>query len=71
MGEAVRTVLRGVLVFGASADDVHDRKDVVRLMGGFGFPAALLFEARSNDSGATPVLPFSYVIDGDGVIRAR
>ena len=62
---------RGVLLFGASADDVHDRKDVVRAMGSFGFPAALLFEAKSNGFGAPPVLPISYVIDADGVIRAR
>jgi thiol-disulfide isomerase/thioredoxin len=62
---------RNVLVFGASADDAHDRKDVVKVMKGFTYPAGLLFEASANGFGAPDVLPVTYVIDANGIIRAR
>jgi thiol-disulfide isomerase/thioredoxin len=62
---------RGVIVLGVSADDVHDRKDVVRAMRGFSYRAALLGEASSNALGMPTALPISYVIDAAGVIRAR
>jgi len=62
---------RGLTVLGVSADDKHDRKDVVKAMRGFSFPAALLAEARANSLGMPTALPISYVIDAMGVIRAR
>lgn len=62
---------RGLTVLGVSADDRHDRKDVVKVMREFSFPAALLAEAKSNGLGMPTGLPISYVIDATGVIRAR
>ncbi len=62
---------RGLIVLGASADDAHDRKDVVQAMRGFTYPAALLAEAKTNGFGMPTALPISYVIDAAGVIRAR
>ena len=62
---------RGLTVLGVSADDKHDRKDVIKVMRSFSFPAALLAEAKVNALGMPTGLPISYVIDATGVIRAR
>jgi thiol-disulfide isomerase/thioredoxin len=61
----------GVVVIGLSADDPHERKAVARAMHGFTYPAALLVDARSNGFGNPKVLPISYIIGTDGIIRAR
>jgi thiol-disulfide isomerase/thioredoxin len=60
----------GLEVLGVSADDAHDRKDVIKVMQGFGFPAALLNDAKVNGFGAPQALPLTYVIDRRGIVRA-
>lgn len=50
---------RGLTVLGVSADDPHDRKDVVKAMGWFGFPAALLAQAKVKGLGMPTALPIS------------
>jgi thiol-disulfide isomerase/thioredoxin len=62
---------RGLVLFGASADDPHDRKEVVKVMHAFSYPAGLLTDATANGYGSPQVLPVSYVIGPDGRIRAR
>jgi len=61
----------GVTVIGLSADDPHERKAVTRAMLGFTYPAALLVDAKSNGFGVPKVLPITYIIGADGIIRAR
>ncbi len=61
----------GVVVLGLSADDVHDRREVAKAMRNLNYPAALLQEAQRNGFGMPKVLPVTYVIDTQGVIRAR
>lgn len=61
----------GVVLVGLSADELHDRKDVVKVMQGLAYPAALLKEAKVNGFGAPRALPITYVIDADGIMRAR
>jgi cytochrome c biogenesis protein CcmG/thiol:disulfide interchange protein DsbE len=60
----------GVTVIGLSADDPHDRKDVVKVMRAFSYPAALLADAKANGFGRPTVVPITYVVDADGVIAA-
>ncbi|HEX7417849.1 MAG TPA: redoxin domain-containing protein, partial [Steroidobacteraceae bacterium] len=60
----------GLEVLGVSADDAHERKDVIKAMQGFGFPAALLYDAKVNRFGAPQALPLTYVIDRRGIVRA-
>jgi cytochrome c biogenesis protein CcmG, thiol:disulfide interchange protein DsbE len=62
---------QGVMVIGLSADDPHERKAVRRVMQGFTYPAALLVDARHNGFGNPKVLPVTYIIGADGIIRAR
>ena len=61
----------GVLLVGLSADDLHDRRDVEKAARGLTYPIALLQEAMTNGFGSPKVLPITYVIDQNGVIRAR
>ena len=54
----------------ASVDDRHDRKNVGKVMRAFTFPAAMLCDAKTNGFGDIDHLPATYVVDGQGVIRA-
>ena len=60
----------GVEVIGLSADDLHDRKDVVKVMHDFSYPAALAAEATANGFGVAKVLPITYIVGADGIIGA-
>jgi len=61
----------GVVLVGLSADDIHDRKEVEKAARGLAYPVALLQEAKANGFGMPRALPITYVIDTQGVIRAR
>jgi len=61
----------GLVLLGLSADDRHDRKDAEKIMQRVTYPAALLQEATANGFGSPKVLPITYVIDTQGIIRAR
>jgi thiol-disulfide isomerase/thioredoxin len=61
----------GLALVGLSADDLHDRKDVEKAARGVSYPIALLQEAKANGFGNPKALPMTYVIDRQGVIRAR
>jgi len=62
---------QGLEMIGLSADRPHDRSDVVRVMKSFSYPAAMLNDAKVNDFGAPSVLPVTFVVGRDGVVRAR
>jgi len=58
------------LLIGLSADRSRDKPDVIKVMNGFGYPAALLSEARVDKLNEPRVLPMTYVIDKTGIVRA-
>ena len=62
---------QGIEVIGLSADDRHDRGEVAKAMQTVTYPAAMLTEAKVNGFGPTKVLPMTYVIGPDGIVRAR
>jgi peroxiredoxin len=62
---------RGLELLTVSADDTHDRKAAIEMARARHLPLALLAAVRPNGFGAPPVLPLTYVIDRDGVLRAR
>ncbi len=62
---------RGVEVIGLSADDPHDRREMEKAAQTVGYPAAMLREAKANGFGAPKVLPLTWVIDTNGVVRAK
>jgi cytochrome c biogenesis protein CcmG/thiol:disulfide interchange protein DsbE len=62
---------RGVELIGVSVDRPRDRKDVVKVMQAFSYPAAVMKEASANGFGMPDALPVTYVIDSAGIVRAR
>jgi cytochrome c biogenesis protein CcmG, thiol:disulfide interchange protein DsbE len=62
---------QGLELIGLSVDRPHDRSDVTRVMQSFAYPAAMLDDATSNDFGTPSALPMTFVLDRQGVIRAR
>lgn len=62
---------QGVELIGVSADRSGDRDDVVKVMAGFSYPAAMLGDTNANGFGPPRVLPITYVIGPDGVVRAK
>jgi cytochrome c biogenesis protein CcmG, thiol:disulfide interchange protein DsbE len=63
--------VRGVDLIGLSADRSHDQAEVPKVMQAFSYPAAILSEAKINGFGTPAMLPATFVIDGNGVVRAR
>ena len=63
--------VRGVDMIGLSTDRSHDQAEVPKVMQAFSYPAAILSEAKVNGFGLPSVLPATFVIDGNGVVRGR
>jgi peroxiredoxin len=62
---------QGLALIGVSVDDRDDRKEVVAVMRQFAYPAVLAATARSNGFGPPLAVPMTWVIDAQGVVRAR
>ena len=58
------------LLIGVSDDRSRDKAEVRKVMSAFAYPAALLSEAKVDKLDEPRVLPFTYVIDKAGVVRA-
>ncbi len=61
---------QGLEMIGISADRPHDRGDVVKVMQGFSYPAAMLGDLKVNGFGRPGTLPVTYIVDGAGIVRA-
>ena len=62
---------RGLEVLAVSVDEPHEQRAAAALAATHRLPLAFLASARPNGFGSPPVLPITYVIDRDGVVRAR
>jgi cytochrome c biogenesis protein CcmG, thiol:disulfide interchange protein DsbE len=62
---------KGLELIGVSVDRPHDRKDVEQMMLTLSYPIAMLDDAKDNGFGDPATLPETFVIDSNGVIRAR
>lgn len=62
---------QGLALVGVSVDDRHDSKEVVEVMRQFAYPALLAPTARANGFGPPLAVPMTWVIDAQGVVRAR
>ncbi|HUL02003.1 MAG TPA: TlpA disulfide reductase family protein [Gemmatimonadales bacterium] len=60
----------GVEVLGLSLDRKRDRKDVLSAARGLHYPVAFASDAERNGFGAPSMLPVTYVIGPDGMLRA-
>ncbi len=62
---------KGVELIGISADRPHDRKEVEQAMQSLSYPVAMLEDAKNNGFGEPTDLPETFVVDGNGVVRAK
>jgi thiol-disulfide isomerase/thioredoxin len=62
---------QGLALVGVSVDDRHDQKEVVGVMRQFAYPAVLAATARVDGFGPPLAVPMTWVIDAQGVVRAR
>jgi peroxiredoxin len=61
----------GLEVIGLSADRPRDRSEVAKVMQSFSYPAAMLKDAKSDDFDEPTALPVTYVVDKNGIVRAK
>jgi cytochrome c biogenesis protein CcmG, thiol:disulfide interchange protein DsbE len=62
---------QGLDVIGLSADRPRDRSDVKKVMQSFSYPAAMLDDAKTNGFGEPSALPETFVVDTQGIVRAK
>jgi cytochrome c biogenesis protein CcmG/thiol:disulfide interchange protein DsbE len=62
---------QGLVMIGLSADRAHDRSDVSKVMQSLSYPAAMLDDATADDFGDPTALPVTFIIDANGVVRAK
>jgi cytochrome c biogenesis protein CcmG/thiol:disulfide interchange protein DsbE len=62
---------QGLDIIGLSADRAHDRSDVKKVMQSFSYPAAMLDDAKTNGFGERSTLPETFVVDAQGIVRAK
>jgi len=62
---------RGIELIGVSVDRPRDRSEVQKVMRSFSYPAAVLKDAKTNGFVSPGALPVTYIIDANGVVRAK
>jgi cytochrome c biogenesis protein CcmG, thiol:disulfide interchange protein DsbE len=62
---------QGLEMIGLSVDRSRDESDVRKVMQSFSYPAAMLDDAENNGFGSPTELPVTYVVDAEGVVRAK
>jgi thiol-disulfide isomerase/thioredoxin len=62
---------RGLELLGVSVDDDQDRDAVVHIMKDFSYPSGLALAAKVNGFGAPIAVPMTWIVDPNGVVRAR
>jgi len=62
---------QGLEMIGLSADRPHERSGVGKVMQSFSYPAAMLDDVKADDFGDPNELPVTFIIDANGVVRAK
>jgi cytochrome c biogenesis protein CcmG, thiol:disulfide interchange protein DsbE len=63
--------IQGLEMIAVSADRPHDRSSVTKMAQSFSYPAAMLDDAKSDGFGDPSELPVTYVVDANGIVRAK
>jgi len=61
---------QGVVLVGLSADRPRDSATVDRVMSAFSYPAIILKDAKVDGFTAPNILPVTYIIDANGIVRS-
>ena len=62
---------RGLVMIGLSADHPHDRSEVAKAMESLSYPVAMMRDAEANGFGSPAILPATWIVDRNGVVRAK
>jgi cytochrome c biogenesis protein CcmG, thiol:disulfide interchange protein DsbE len=62
---------QGLEMIGLSADRPHERSAVIKVMQSYSYPAAMLDDAKSDGFADPSALPVTYIVDAQGIIRAK
>jgi thiol-disulfide isomerase/thioredoxin len=62
---------QGLELLGVSVDEPAERAAVEHIMKSFSYPAAFAGAAKVNDFGAPLAVPMTWIIDSQGMVRAR
>jgi peroxiredoxin len=62
---------QGLEMIGLSADRPHERSTVATVMQSYNYPAAMLDDVKDDDFGDPDSLPVTFIIDGNGIVRAK
>ena len=62
---------QGLEMVGLSADRPHERSEVNKVMQSYSYPAAMLDDVKADDFGDPSELPVTFIIDANGVVRAK
>jgi cytochrome c biogenesis protein CcmG, thiol:disulfide interchange protein DsbE len=61
----------GLEMIGLAANRTHERSEVAKVMDAFSYPAAMLRDCKSNGFNDPTELPITYIVDAQGVVRAK
>ena len=61
----------GLEMIGLAANRTHERSDVAKVMESFSYPAAMLRDCKSNGFSDPTEIPITYIVDAQGVVRAK
>ncbi|MGO9450504.1 MAG: TlpA family protein disulfide reductase [Candidatus Binataceae bacterium] len=62
---------QGLEMIGLAANRRHERSDVAKVMEAFSYPAGMLHDCKANGFSDPTELPVTYVVDGQGIVRAK
>ena len=62
---------QGLEMIGLAANRLHERSDVAKVMESFAYPAAMLRDCDSNGFNDPTELPITYIVDQQGIVRAK
>jgi cytochrome c biogenesis protein CcmG, thiol:disulfide interchange protein DsbE len=61
----------GLEMIGLATNRAHERSDVAKVMDSFSYRAAMLRDCRSNGFNDPPEVPITYIVDAQGIVRAK
>jgi cytochrome c biogenesis protein CcmG, thiol:disulfide interchange protein DsbE len=62
---------KGLVMIGLSANRTHERAEVAKAMQAFSYPAAMMRDAQTNGFGSPYILPTTFIVDREGIVRAK
>ena len=62
---------QGLEMIGLAANRTHEQSDVAKVMESYSYPAAMLRDCKRNGFNDPTELPVTYIVDTQGILRAK